>query len=234
MRSRVFLRRVGEAREREERGSEGGSGCEDTRVCAREWECLGEWRPGGARAGSGRGGARAERAPTGPPTAFCLPGAPRRRAFRIQRPLLTRATRRGRATGAPSARRGIQVPPSGARVGDRCRSAGRGEKAGGGCYAVGSGAGTLAPLAGLGEGDRTGSLPPGRRERACDGCLLHRERREDPDRRPLRGERREGSGQVRPPRGAGKGARTAPTSAPGASQGLGGWRPPFLAGQWLE
>lgn len=42
-----------------------GRGCADTSVRASQWECLGEWRPGDARAGSGRvGGARA-RAPVG-------------------------------------------------------------------------------------------------------------------------------------------------------------------------
>lgn len=90
-------------------GSEGGSGCENTRVCAREWECLGERRSGGARAGvaasGGRGGgrARAVRAPVGPRAAFCRRGAARRRAFWIQRSLPRRGAGRAAGTRAPSA-----------------------------------------------------------------------------------------------------------------------------------
>lgn len=210
-----------------------------TRVCARGSGSV--WVSGGPGARV-RGVAAAGREPSGRPRGRRLLFVFRRASaagFSDPAP----APDAGHAEGAgdrcpPRRGGGSRCPPAGRGWGTGAAQRGRGEKAGGGCYAVGSGAGkgtgTGAPLAGLGEGDRTGSLPPGRRERACDGCLLHGERREDPDRRPLRGERREGSGQVRPPRGAGKGARTAPTSAPGASPGLGGWRPPFLAGQWLE
>lgn len=221
--------------------SEGGSGCEDTRVCAKEWECLGEWRSGGARAGSGRGGARAERAPTGPPTGFCLRGAPRRRAFRIQRPLPKRATRRGRATGAPSARRGIQVSPGGARGeggGQVAPSSGRGEKAGGRCHSVGSGAGkgagTGAPSAGLGE--RGQDRIPSFWEKGEGLRRVSPPRREEGRSRqaPLtRGEeRRVGTGA--PSVGCWERGRDSPDLGPRRLSGLGGWRPPFLAGQWCE
>lgn len=94
------------------------------------------------------------------------------------------------------------------------------------------GAGTGAPSVGRGEmepdrfpsfkerGEGLGLVPPPPRgEKIQTGA-------------PYAG--REGSGQVPPPRGAGKRAGTAPSSAPGASAGLGGWRLPFLASQWSE
>lgn len=91
---------------------QGGEG-ENTRVCATEWECLGEWRSEDARAGSGRGGAgaggggaRAAQAPVQPLAGFCLRGASRRRAFRIERSLSKPGAGRGAGTGAPSLGRG--------------------------------------------------------------------------------------------------------------------------------
>lgn len=213
-----------------------------TRVCARRSGSV--WVSGGPGARV-RGVAAAGREPSGRPRG-------RRLVFVSEARLgggLFGSSARSRS--GPRGGGGRQVPPRrgggsrcppagrGERVGDRWppqRGAGRRREAGATRWGVGRGRGRgqEPPRRDLGRGDRTGSLPSGRRERACDGCLLHGERREDPDWRPLRGERREGSGQVRPPRGAGKGAGTAPTSAPGASLGLGGWRPPFLAGQWCE
>ena len=113
MAPRVFVELVGEREERGRerarvllRGGGGWRGCENTRVRASSWECLGEWRSGDARAGSGRVGARAARTPVRPPAGFRFRGASGRRAFRIECSLPRRGVGRGAGPGAPWLGRG--------------------------------------------------------------------------------------------------------------------------------